>query len=464
MRLSRVTAFASYLNMQHHESLPPVQQRRCRHLLRTLPPLPHRPAPSAAAAASAASKLRAEDGDILISTRSRWAALPRSPGSPICHVASLIPLDAEQLRRIEACGAGSGAQVSVTALSEKAVKLLRRSNSNPAEGAESDAVATLTAAEVTAALAEIDDVLGSAEVWLGTSWDTVPGSKHLANTRFPPSLRWLALSQGGAGHIAGWLQDEGKPPDALAVTNVSGMHAQWIGEFALGFMLSHAMRLPRLMQQQRDEVWAMRPTGQVRGSVVLVVGLGAIGEEIGRLCQAHGATVLATRRTVEAGSTADGLPCDELHPASELHGLLPRADFVVLATPGTEETAALIGAAELALMKPSSVLVNVSRGATVDWDAMERALRDEPPQLAACYSDVAPIEPLPAGHPLWRVPGLYLTPHNSGNPDGVGGEVWEWQMPRRIYSERALDYFCAQLRRYVRGEPVFNVIDNASGY
>jgi phosphoglycerate dehydrogenase-like enzyme len=126
----------------------------------------------------------------------------------------------------------------------------------------------------------------------------VVGSRQLAHTRFPPSLRWLALSQSGAGHISAWLREEGRPPSSLAVTNVSGMHARWIGEFALGFMLSHSMRLPQLMQQQREEVWAMRRTGRVRGSVVLIVGMGAIGEEVARMCRAHGATVLATRRSL----------------------------------------------------------------------------------------------------------------------------------------------------------------------
>jgi phosphoglycerate dehydrogenase-like enzyme len=179
---------------------------------------------------------------------------------------------------------------------------------------------------------------------------------------------------------------------------------------------------------------------------VLILGLGAIGEEVARLCRALGARTLATRRSVtiacEFPATTRNSPCDELHPAGSLHALLPRADFVVVATPGTSETAALIGAPELELMRcvptalhppavapeasgapggrrpslptaasfarsSSAVLINVSRGSTVDWAALSVALRAESGAgIAACYTDVAPTEPLPADDPLWGVPNL----------------------------------------------------------
>ena len=96
-------------------------------------------------------------------------------------------------------------------------------------------------------------------------------------------------------------------------------------------------------------------------------------------------------------------------------------------------------------------------GSTVDWDALTEALGAE--SIAACYSDVAPQEPLPDDHPLWSVPRLFLTPHSSGNPDGA---VPGAGTPR--YDAAMNAQFCAQLRRYLAGEEVFNVIDNALGY
>ena len=109
-------------------------------------------------------------------------------------------------------------------------------------------------------------------------------------------------------------------------------------------------------------------------------------------------------------------------------------------------------------MKPTSVLINVSRGATVDFAALETSLRAPPGEgIAACYSDVAPQEPLPSESHLWAVPNLFITPHNSGNPDGLVG-----MGPR--YAGAAVAYFCAQLRRYLRGEKLFNQVDNKLGY
>ena len=398
--------------------------------------------------------LSSGDSDVLIASRSRWGRVDRQAaavGSGVCQVASLLPLDPALAAQIEAC-APEGLTVHVRTLGALAEKQLR-TRSQPASEDE---------AEVAAAVAEIDQVLGEAEVLFGAFWDTVPGSTALGTTRFPPGLQWLCVAQAGASQVGRWLQEENKKPESLFVTNVSGIHARWIGEWVLGLMGAHCMRLPTLLQQQSQAKWQKIPSQSIRGSTVLVIGLGAIGEEVSRLCRAFGATVLGTRRNVAVAAAFDGhirnAPCDELHPASALHDLLPRADFVVLATPGTADTEALIGAPELALMQPTSALINVSRGATVDFAALETSLRAPRGEvIAACYSDVAPEEPLPSSSHLWGVPNLYITPHNSGNPDGLAGTG-----PR--YMEAAVACFCAQLRLYLRGEKVFNTVDNTLGY
>ena len=208
-----------------------------------------------------------------------------------CKVVSLVPLTHSQLKQIEACAPPGGPPVEASALSPNAVRVLRRSNSNPSEGAAAAEV-SLSDAEQVAAVAEIDALLGEAEVWYGSSWDPVPGSKYLETTRFPPSLRWLCVSQAGASAIGMWLHEEGRPLGlhSLAVTNVSGIHGGWMAEWVLGFMHAHCMRLPTLLKQQERREWHMLPTTRIKASTVLVVGLGAIGEEVARLCQANGAS------------------------------------------------------------------------------------------------------------------------------------------------------------------------------
>lgn len=400
------------------------------------------PLVTAAPAASAAA-------DVLVASRSRWGKPPARPdGASVCKVASLLPLTPEYIARLESC-APSGVTVEVVALTQAASEQLRTHNQPVSDNL----------AIVAEAVEEIDAAIDGAEVWFGAFWDLVPGSRQLEATRFPPSLRWLCVSQAGAGQVTTYLQEEAKELDSLFVTNVSGMHARWIGEWVIGFMSAHCMRLPVFLEQQKVGHWGKQRTANINGSTVLVVGLGAIGEEVSRLCKAFGATVLGTRRGVAVASAfppnVRNAPCDELHPASALHELLPRADFVILATPGTAETEALIGAAELGLMKSTAALINVSRGATVDFAALGECLRGG--GIAACYSDVAPTEPLPADDPLWAVPNLFFTPHNSGNPDGVGGAG-------ERYMKASIEYFAAQLSRYLKGEKIFNRVDNSLGY
>ena len=169
------------------------------------------------------------------------------------------------------------------------------------------------------------------------------------------------MNQAGAAQVGNWLREEERADDSLFVTNVSGIHAPWISEFVMGFISMHALQMPTFLKQQWEgKTWQKQPTLSIAGSTVLVLGLGAIGESVARLCEAYGCTVLATRRSAAPGE-APPPHCAELHPPSALHELLPRADYVVISTPGSAETAELIGAKELELMKSSSVLVNVSR-------------------------------------------------------------------------------------------------------
>ena len=200
------------------------------------------------------------------------------------------------------------------------------------------------------------------------------------------------------------------------------------------------------VRQQADSQWESRRSGELDGKTVGIVGLGAIGRETARRCRAFGMRVIASRRTVPAGS--DDPDCDILVPYSELGRLLEESDYVVLSLPLTAETRGLIGAPELARMKATAFLLNVARGDVVDQPALTAALKAG--TIAGAALDVTSPEPLPADSELWALPNLILTPHMSGNVEG--------------YGHKAATVFVANLKRYVAGEPLEHLANPALGY
>jgi hypothetical protein len=220
-----------------------------------------------AAPPSAPSDDDSDDDQVFVASRSRWA-LPPPPPPPaadsdgqslrVCRIASLVPLGADELARIEGC-APAGVSISARALSAEAARALRTRNQPISDDP----------AVVAAAAAEIDDVLSGADVWFGAFWDRVPGSMLLGGTRFPAALRWLCVSQAGASQVGKYLSEEGRSltmgdSDSPLVTNCSGMNSSWIGEWVIGFMTAHCMGLPRFLEQQKACSWTKQPSGSIR--------------------------------------------------------------------------------------------------------------------------------------------------------------------------------------------------------
>jgi phosphoglycerate dehydrogenase-like enzyme len=206
------------------------------------------------------------------------------------------------------------------------------------------------------------------------------------------------------------------------------------------------------------ERWQRFSPRELRSSTVGVVGYGSIGRQIARLLQPFGATVLATKRDAmhpeDTGYTPEGWGdpggdyVHRLYPASALRSMLKECDFVVICVPLTPGTRGLIGADELAVMKPSAFLVDTSRGGIVDHSALIPLLRER--KLAGAALDVFPTEPLPADSPLWKLPNVILTPHISGfSPQ---------------YDARAVQLFAENLNRYLSGLPLYNRIQLDRGY
>jgi phosphoglycerate dehydrogenase-like enzyme len=274
-----------------------------------------------------------------------------------------------------------------------------------------------------------------AEVWFSYMFRNLPFASA-------DSLRWVQLLSAGVDRIlAQPVQDR------VTITNVAGMHATPIGEWVLAFLLMHAKQMPRALDSQRRGRWERYRTAKsLSGATVGIVGLGGIGREVARLCDAFGARVIATRRRATSGESIPHI--DAVYPLSELHALLGAADYVVLSMPLTDATRGMIGAAEFDAMRPTGVLVNIARGPVVNWEAMLAALQEE--RIGAVYTDVTVPEPLPDDDPAWDTPNLIITPHVSGFfPD---------------YVPAAAEIFIDNLQRYVAGEPLRNVVDRELGY
>ena len=276
-------------------------------------------------------------------------------------------------------------------------------------------------------------------------------------------LRWIHSPAAGVGNM---LYPE-MAASPVVLTNSRALSAETIAEHILALVFALFRRLPLAFERQAQRSWAqdemvahatagvpviasdrhsaLPANRTIAGAQVLIVGLGGIGRAAARRFAALGAAVIGVRRNVDA-PLPDGVTA--AHPPGALHDLLPTADVVVLTAPQTAATRNLIGAPELALMKETAVIVNVSRGALIDEDALVEALRGQ--RIAAAALDVFRDEPLHPGHRLWTVPNLLITPHSAG----FRSDHWE----------AATDLFADNLRRFDAGEPLINVVDKNEGY
>ncbi len=248
-----------------------------------------------------------------------------------------------------------------------------------------------------------------------------------------PGLGWL---QGPSAGVDGKLWNE-VLANGTRLTNGSGMWAEPIAQYVTAWMLAWSQGLGGQMLRSQHHEWSRIPSEDLTSATMGIVGYGGIGKACARIAKAIGMQVIATRRT-----PGDEPDVDELLPPDRLHELLQRSDYVVLAVPLTDVTRDLIGAEEFAAMGEHTVVINVARGEIVDEDALTHAL--EHGLIRGCTTDVTRTEPLPAESPLWDVPNLIITPHQSG--DG----------PRA--QERLDDLFVENLGRYGRGEELINEV------
>ena len=250
------------------------------------------------------------------------------------------------------------------------------------------------------------------------------------------NLRWLQVFNAGVDHPV----FQRLVANGVRLTTAAGSSAEPIAQTAIAGMLMLARGFPHWLDAQRRQTWEplAKAPEDLRGQTLIVFGLGAIGREIARLAHAFGLHVIGVRRS----PAEPGDPVDELHPPARLRELLPRASWLALACALNDETRGAIDARALALLPRGARILNVARGGVVDEPALIEALRDG--HLAGAYLDVFAEEPLRAESPLWTLPNVIVTPHNSAASTGN--------------EQRAAQIFLRNLVRYGRGEPLANEI------
>ena len=255
-----------------------------------------------------------------------------------------------------------------------------------------------------------------------------------------PRLQWLHVRNAGVDHpIFGRMLARG-----ITLTNSAGATAEPIAQSTIAALLALARGFPAYADAQRRHAWEQadderRP--DLLEQTLVVFGLGEIGSAIARIAQAIGLHVVGVRRS----PAREGDPVDELHHPDALPSLLPRADWLAIACPLTPETHGLFNAGAFAAMPRGAHVLNIGRGPIVDEQALLEALQTG--QIGGAYLDVFEEEPLPEESPLWDMPQVIVTPHNSGASMGN--------------DPRAVAIFLDNLGRWARGEPLRNVVREA---
>ncbi|MBC1222892.1 D-2-hydroxyacid dehydrogenase [Nostoc sp. UCD121] len=284
-----------------------------------------------------------------------------------------------------------------------------------------------------------DGDASDAEIYLN-GFKLKPTTLHKVLTA-APGIRWQQTPSAGVNHILTpiFLEHD------ITLTNGAGVHAIPISEFVLSLILYHAKQLRQLQadhdQRKWEKSWLVLP--ELANSTVLILGTGNIGQAIAARIKPFGARVWGGRRRPEP------LPnFDKIVGTNEWHALLPEVDYIIVATPLTPETKALIDEAVLRSLPSHAYLINVGRGAVVDESALTKALTEG--WIAGAGLDTVSIEPLPPESPLWSLPNLFITPHTSAISPALKGRI--------------TNLFLDNLERYRGNKPLRNVVNKEAGY
>lgn len=275
-----------------------------------------------------------------------------------------------------------------------------------------------------------------------------------------PRLRWVQLYSAGPDHIL----SHPLFTSSTVFTTTSGIHALPIAEYVLAMTLAWFHRLQRIFAWQQQHAWPAAAERiplfageELHGKTMGIVGYGSIGREVARLATAFGMRILAMQRgsnhqeagfaLPNAGDPSGVIPACFYTPG-ELHTMLQMCDVVVIALPLTSKTRGMFDDTAFQAMKQTALLVNIARGDICNEAALLRALQEK--RIAGAILDVFQQEPLPPEHPLWQLPDVFISPHCSS------------LTPH--YEERAARVCLENVRRYLAGEQLWNIVDKDEGY
>lgn len=278
--------------------------------------------------------------------------------------------------------------------------------------------------------------LPEADVFCGHAKVPVPWDQVVQRGR----LRWIQSSAAGLDHclVPSVVRSE------IVITSASGVLARQVADHTLALLAGVLRNLPTFFRAQEAHEFIRRPTRDLHGARIGIVGLGGNGRRLARVLKPMDTTIVAT----------DWFPVnkpdyvDELLPADALDDILPRIDVLILAVPLTEHTRGIIDARRLRMLPPEAVVINVARGPVIVEEDLVQVLRSG--HLWGAGLDVTAEEPLAADSPLWDLPNVIITPH-------VGGQ-------RASRSDDMTDLFCLNLARYLKHEPLVNLVDKSLGF
>jgi phosphoglycerate dehydrogenase-like enzyme len=280
----------------------------------------------------------------------------------------------------------------------------------------------------------LNDILANTEILFGS-----PSPANIINRA--QKLRWIQAMSAGVESL---LTPDIINSDIL-VTSASGIHGTQMGELAFEMILILTKQAATYMERQHNKKWERGPQTLLHSKTLGILGLGHIGKEIARLASAFHMKVIAideTRKTRPARNV------DAMISGVKLHAFLAECDYVVVTLPLTDKTVNFLSKHEFKAMKPSAYLINIARGKIVDEDALIEALKTG--KIAGAGLDTFKVEPLPLSSKLWEMPNVIITPH-------IGGT-------REDYDALVADVFCENLKRYLSGKKLLNIINKKKQY